>query len=365
MNIIISYLETMFSAYPQTPRLLEAKAELHGMMEDAYANLVAQGHSENEAVGQVIRDFGNLAEVAPELGITAELGAAAAPAAPATQTAPLAPEAPPRPQAPQHPPVTLDEARGYAEAQQRIRYRVAIAVALFVLSPAALIFLPPAATAGAVTLSAGTATMIGIFTLLVIVACGVMTLMSTARELAPYGRIEQGRFTPVAAVTQWAEELAQTHEPARIRALQISVLLWILSPAPLLAFAFLDDTVAQKQLWVLLGVVLILGIVAAGLLVLLPTAWAESVRHRLAHGQSRAAGSGPNADDFGEDEHSVVGVIAAFYWPLLTAIYLGWSFIGNAWGQSWIIWPVGAVLFGAIAAGGGAWESYRKNRRTP
>lgn len=36
MHVIIAYLETMFSTYPQTPRLLEAKQELQTMMEDAY-----------------------------------------------------------------------------------------------------------------------------------------------------------------------------------------------------------------------------------------------------------------------------------------------------------------------------------------
>lgn len=64
MNVIIAYLETMFSAYPQTARLQEAKAELQAMMEDAYTGLIAEGRAENEAVGQVIRDFGNLEEVA-------------------------------------------------------------------------------------------------------------------------------------------------------------------------------------------------------------------------------------------------------------------------------------------------------------
>ena len=75
MNVIIAYLEAMFSAYPQTPRLLEAKAELQGMMEDAYTSLIGEGRSEDEAVGQVIRDFGNLDEVAPVLGIASDDGA--------------------------------------------------------------------------------------------------------------------------------------------------------------------------------------------------------------------------------------------------------------------------------------------------
>ena len=40
--------------------------------------------------------------------------------------------------------------------------------------------------------------------------------------------------------------------------------------------------------------------------------------------------------------------LAAFYWPMLVAIYLGWSLWTMNWGETWIIWPVGAVLFVAL-----------------
>ena len=77
MNTIIAYLETMFGAYPQTPKLLEAKAELRTMMEDAYLGFIAAGMSENEAIGGVISEFGNIDEIAPTLGISAEIQSSA------------------------------------------------------------------------------------------------------------------------------------------------------------------------------------------------------------------------------------------------------------------------------------------------
>lgn len=40
--------------------------------------------------------------------------------------------------------------------------------------------------------------------------------------------------------------------------------------------------------------------------------------------------------------------IAPIYWLVVTAIYLGWSFITWGWDHTWIIWPVAGVLFGAI-----------------
>lgn len=46
----------------------------------------------------------------------------------------------------------------------------------------------------------------------------------------------------------------------------------------------------------------------------------------------------------------------------LAVIFLAWSFIGDAWDRSWIVWPIGGVLFGVIAAGAGAIESYRRSK---
>ena len=350
MNVIIAYLETMFSTYPQTPRLLEAKAELQSMMEDAYVGLIAEGRSENEAVGQVIRDFGNLAEVAPVLGITADItastaasAASAAPAAPAHQAITVA----------AHPPITLTEAQGYAAALETIRFRVAASVAMFVLSPVLLVLLPTLAEASIVPFDAGIATAIGIVALLILVLAGVLTLVNTSRDLAPFKRITEMRFSPDAAVTAWATELSQQHERGRIKALQIAIALWIMSPAPLIVFALVTPGSAYQDVWSVFGVVLVLMFVAAGLVILIPAAWAHGVQTKLVTEPLEAA----------ESEHSIVGVIAAIYWPLAVVIYLAWSFLGNAWYISWIIWPIAGVLFGAIAAGSGAIASYRKARR--
>lgn len=344
MNVIIAYLDTMFSTYPQTPRLLEAKAELQGMMEDAYTSLIAEGRSENEAVGQVIRDFGNLEEVAPVLGITSDIH----PAQPSTTSGATAP---------QHAPVTLDEAQGYSAAQERIRFRVGTAIMLFILAPVAIIALPVAAQTGVLPIARTAALFIGLLVLFALVATGIALFLTTARETAPYRRIAEGRFTANPGVTRWAEALADEHERGRIRGLQIAVALFILAPLPLIAFALFLEEAPERSFWTIIGVVLVLAVVATGIRILLPRAWAHSVAERLRHGSGRAAGAPVDAE-----ERGIVGVIAAFYWPLVTLIYLVWSFLGSAWHISWIIWPIAALLFAAVSAGSSAIESYRRAR---
>lgn len=69
METIRNYLETMFKNLPQTEKVLKAKSELLQMMEDKYTELVDQGKSENEAIGTVIAEFGNLDELAGDLEI--------------------------------------------------------------------------------------------------------------------------------------------------------------------------------------------------------------------------------------------------------------------------------------------------------
>lgn len=388
MNVIIAYLETMFGAYPATPRMLEAKAELLAMMEDAYAAATGAGLSENEAVGKVITEFGNLDELAPVLGITREIHpetpavvaapalANPAPSAPAAAihpgqptpagvapgsasgSAPGAPAAPPAPApapAPAYPPITMAEATGYAAARESTRYRIALAVALFVVSPSLIITLPALAQQGAIPLTQGIAALIGILALFACVAAGVLTLVGTSSSFSEFARIEESRFTADPEVSRWATELARQHEGGRLRGLRFAVVLFILSPTPLIAIALGLSGSPYQGAWTVVGVVILLFIVALALVCILPASWAKRTAETL---------TGVSGDrSSGRDDHSIIGVIASFYWPILVVIYFSWSFIGNAWGHSWMVWPIGAVLFGAISAGSGALESYRAARR--
>ena len=69
MYAIRNYLDNMFRNLPNTEEVRRAKTELLQMMEDKYEELIAEGKSENEAVGIVISEFGNLDELAESLGI--------------------------------------------------------------------------------------------------------------------------------------------------------------------------------------------------------------------------------------------------------------------------------------------------------
>jgi hypothetical protein len=75
MEAIKSFLNNLFKNMSSTQEVVRAKEELLQMMEDTYTELRQQGKTENEAVGAVISEFGNLEELAPQLGIASQVTA--------------------------------------------------------------------------------------------------------------------------------------------------------------------------------------------------------------------------------------------------------------------------------------------------
>lgn len=275
MNVIIAYLDTMFDAKPQTPRLLEAKAELRAMMEDAYQGLVADGATPDEAAGRVITDFGSLDELAPVLGTSADITRSAHPAElRESTTSEPAPRAGTGESA--CAPVTVEEAESFAEVHWRTRYRLAAAVALFAASPIPLILLIAAADVQDANLDGGIARVIGVVLLLIAVAIGVVLVVGIAGALAPFARLQRRHFAPNPVVTRWADELALTHEHRRVVSIKAAVLLWIFSAVPIL-LATLAPPSPLQGLWMAGSIALALLLVAVGMLIVLPAAWARSV----------------------------------------------------------------------------------------
>ncbi|SNU02416.1 hypothetical protein SAMN06298212_13526 [Ruaniaceae bacterium KH17] len=332
MDIITAYLDNMFSAYPPSPRLSEAKAELRAMMEDAYQAALAAGHSENEAVGQVITEFGNLDELAPVLGIAADIRPTLPDGGSATSSAAV-----------KYPSVTMAEAQGYSEAVRRTHPKLGIAVALFVISPSVLI----AFQGLDLSISPNTAIFIGIAVLLLFVVLGIGIVLLNERELGQYQRITNGQFTPDPSVTAWAQGQRTRHDRKRVWALLVSVPLFVLSALPILWAALLHE--GEQELLLGVAVPSTLLIVAIGLAILVPTTWAESVAQRL------SVGSGTKKEDLdAQDYPRGVRVFFAIFWPLVLLAYLVWSFGWGAWHISWILWPIAGILSGIIGGVGNA-----------
>lgn len=334
MNVIDSYLETLFAPYPDSPRMREARIELRAMMEDKQQELMDHGHSEAQAVGTVIAEFGSLEEVAPVLGITRELGAGRGPR--------FGGDGAPLEDVRTHPVLDADRARQYTEAVRAVQPISTIAIPLFVLCPVPLLALIAVTSPDADPPTWVVVT--GLVLLLGIIALGVLMLVVRGARLADYEDISEGRFTPAPDLHEYAQELRRTHRRTSTFPTAVAIGLWILSAVPILVLG----NISQDGMLPLLGVCGTLIMIAVGLLIYTHFSWASSLASTLEQ----------ETDDLPEASHSpVIRVIAAIYWPLAIAIYLGWSFVTGDWSSTWVVWPIAGVLYGALWAANSALEN--------
>lgn len=321
MNVIDSYLDTLFAPYPTSPRMRTARQELRAMMEDKQEALIAGGATEAQAVGQVIAEFGSLDEVAETLGIQPELQAAAAEPVDSLPT------------------VDLPRAESFLATVRSQQGLLSAAVPLFVLAAVPLLaivaFLDPAPGE-----QAPWPVFLGLGLLLAVVALGVALMVLRAGRLEAFKDITEHRFRPTPEVRRLAESELDRQRPAATRGLVIAIVLWIMSAIPI----FIAGALAEDSPLAVLGVVCTLITIAAGLFIYLRTDGAKEQLELL-----RDGGKDP-AQDVYHSENPVLRMIAAVYWPVMVAIYLGWSFLTNDWQFTWVVWPIAGVLFGGLYA---------------
>ena len=355
MDAIDTFLDAMFAPYPTTPRLLEAKGELHAMMEDAYTDAISRGKTHNEAVGQVITDFGNLEELAPVLGIADDLTAAGG--APQQEAAP-APAGTDGAEAPSRPRVTLPEAQELAEARRRGAASLGLSVAILVSTGIPMFALRGLTEVGLVPFNEDTATFLALGVDLLLVALGVIMLLSRSRLFANVKHLVNLEFTPDPIVTAWAARLRLEHEDRRMRRLTIAVGLWICAALPLAVVQALPpigigmDVPAGADNGTLnggdlseLALALSVALVALGLWIFLPANWAVQTQQTLIR-------EGRQGYDYDEENYRdpVIGIVASVYWPCVVVACFVWGAVFDQWDKSWVLFPISAVLFGVFAA---------------
>jgi transcriptional regulator with XRE-family HTH domain len=115
-----------------------------------------------------------------------------------------------------------------------------------------------------------------------------------------------------------------------------SIILMMLSALPLvLAGIFNASTMV-----LLFMLILLILLVYLSLYILIPASSVNESYRKLLH-------EGQYAYDKIEENKRITR-FSAFYWPMVVAIYLGWSLWTMAWGITWIVWPIAGLLFAAL-----------------
>lgn len=317
MEAIKSYLENMFLHLPKTAEVMRAKEELAQMMEDKYSQLRSEGRTDNEAVGQVISEFGNLEELAETLGIPQEVRDLEA------DTKDIA--------------LSDAEVERYLQVSKETGKRIALGVGLILLGVANLIFLNALAERGYVAEKIAQAAGVG--GLLLMIALAVYIFIMAGVKSGKYENLE----TTIVKIDPYLHDrivqMKEDYRPDFARRIAGGVGLILLSVVALVTVAILE--VGGEFAVMLLVCVLLLAIGSAVGLFISAGSEMEAYDKLLNEGDYTKQHKAGNS--FAEK-------ISGPYWMLVVTIYLTWSFIRAAWGISWIVFPIAGVLFGLIAA---------------
>lgn len=320
MDSIRLFLENMFYGIAPSARVTRAKEQLLEMMEDKYYELKEQGLSENETVGRVISEFGNLEEIAEDLGIRNEVFDKE--------------EGEPQ----ERLIVTRERALHYLASMKRVARNVGIGVVICILSGIPFIL---SQVSGPVAEELGMPIpnfIIGY----AMIAIGVMIFIVTGITSDSFEDIEK---MPVALDHGTQTQLESQYDTERKAfAIQIAVGVFLCITAFVIitlgATTNLFGTNADVK--VLYDVVLGMLPIALGVYLFINAAMRRSSMEALL-----------NRNDYTVEKrrsNQLIERIGGPYWLLATIVYLGWSFLTNDWHITWVVWPIAGICFGLIAA---------------
>lgn len=232
---------------------------------------------------------------------------------------------------------TLAQATEYLDLVRHAAGKIALGVSLCILSPTLLILMGALSDKeGGFVLPESVAVGVGLPFLFVMVAAAVALFLLFGRPLEAYEFLEKEPLELAYGVSGIIKKQKDSYASAHAISLVAGVTMCILSMIPLfIAVAMSEDGMAP-----VVGMLLLFVLVAVGVFLLVRTCYIQGAFQRLLE-----------EEDFTREkkqENKRTEPLALIYWCIVLAIYLGISFYTMSWTRSWIIWPVAAVLYGAV-----------------
>lgn len=237
--------------------------------------------------------------------------------------------------------VLLDEANRFMEIVEQVARKIAIGVAMCILSPVMLIFLAGLAESGETNIAdkwitENAAAGFGVTILLLMVAGGVALIVFNSARLKKFEYLEHDLLELEYGIAGIVERKMEAFEPVRKRCLTAGVALCISCAVPLMMAVAFDS----GEMVTVFCVDMILILVSFGVYMFIWSGMIQGSYEKLLE-----------EGDYTREkkiENKKNENLSKVYWGAVIAIFLGYSFVSMNWHISWVIWPCAGVLYGVV-----------------
>lgn len=313
MKIIHDYLDSLFLQVPKTLETEKAKNDLLAIMEDHYQELIDAGKSEHEAVGTVISEFGSIDEILQELELEKE-----------------------QPEKPkwQENEIVLDEAFHFWDRVRNFALHLSLGICFCILAAAFLAIFASRFSAALGWLSA-----------IVLLAIGVGLIIMSSLSYSSEKKKLNDRLISTEVRKEAARQQHLYDKSFRV-GLVIGICCCILSIFPIVTTAiifYIQPSYAMGLFFFM---------IAIGVFFIVYSSIIQQNFKRFAGNEifiSDEDEPGPNAREYMYGDSATTSYfIDKVYWPLVTVVYLVFSFRFGGWAYSWIIYIIAGVAADVI-----------------
>ena len=303
MEPIRNFVDTMFMHLPRSQEIMKLKEDVLVTMEEKYAELKSMGKSENEAIGTVISEFGNIDELVQELGVSQQGEERS------TTTRPV---------------LSDEEVDQYLALKKKAGFQIGLGVAMLLSGVAFFLFFNTVLSSGV---------WFGLMVLFALTVPAIGMFVYNGIKLNQLQYLANG-FTLTYSTRERIAYRKQQFSSSFTLAIVLGVCLCVFSPVLL----FLTMSLSEE--YAVLGVsAMLLAIAAAVFMFVYSGNIKDSYSFLLKEGNHKPE----------TKEERIIGAIASIVWPLATAVFLVAGFVFQLWHIAWVIFPVTGVLFGMIS----------------
>jgi transcriptional regulator with XRE-family HTH domain len=232
--------------------------------------------------------------------------------------------------------ISLEQAEKYIENKMEVSALITKGVMLCVCSVIPLFFFLAMAETNRLNMTGDIAAAIGVVCILLMVSIGISFFIKINQYESDIALIDNETFELVYGVHSVFKEKLKKFRVTYNRRLSVGIFMFIISFLPLMVVSIFFG---GSDMILMMLIVLILCITTGIYLIAPVSAKYDAYNDILKDSHVKPEKS---------RRTKRTEMLAAFYWPLLTAVYLGWSLWTMDWGVTWIVWPIGAVFFASF-----------------